>query len=130
MCHTVRSKKKRRRGKKKTYAAKSQRSRLVFGKANGCWIPKWLMLIGSQQNTINRDIVDGVAKLWNMFKGQQAKFTSKAKRIIAVSSLAAAGASDYGVQSLIFRTLNAITEDVNMGLTDKELATGCSDVRT
>eukprot|EP00956_Cyclotella_meneghiniana_P023267 scaffold44959_cov39-Cyclotella_meneghiniana.AAC.6 len=85
--------------------------------------------MGTRQNSINKDMVEAVGKLGNMFKGKQAKFSTRAKRIIAVSSLAAAGASDYG-ESVIFGTLKAITEEMKMGLTDKELASGCPDVGT
>lgn len=121
-----RRKKKGRRKKK----SRNQRARLVYDRANNCWVPKWLMLMGSRQNTIDKDMVKAVGRLRNMFKGSQAKFSTRAKRIIAVSSLAAAGASDYGVQSVIFRRLKAITEEMKMGLSDKELASGCPDVRT
>lgn len=119
--------KRRKRRKKKS---RNQRARLVFDKANNCWVPKWLMLMGSRQNCIDKDMVEAVGKLRKMFKGSQAKFSTRAKRIIAVSSLAAAGASDYGVQSVIFGTLKAITGEMKMGLSDKELATGCPDVGT
>eukprot|EP00956_Cyclotella_meneghiniana_P008204 scaffold10917_cov68-Cyclotella_meneghiniana.AAC.2 len=58
--------KRRRRPKKKS---KNQRARLVFDKTNNCWVPKWLMLMGSRQNSINKDMVEAVGKLRNMFEG-------------------------------------------------------------
>jgi hypothetical protein len=47
---------------------------------------------------------------------------------LAGSALAAVGASDYGVQSVIFGTMKAMTDEMGMGLTPKELASGVPDV--
>jgi hypothetical protein len=52
----------------------------------------------------------------------------KARRTIAISTLAAAGASDYGVQSVIFGTVKALTDVMALGLSVEESANGIPDV--
>jgi hypothetical protein len=88
------------------------------------------MLIGRGKNKINETLLKGALKIRQMFKSAQARFTARGKRTIAVSTLAAAGASDYGVQSVIFGTLKALTDEMGFDLTAEELANGCPDVGT
>jgi hypothetical protein len=73
-------------------------------------------------------LADGAKRLRAMFKGGRAQFSEKAKRTITVSSLAATGASDYGIQSIIFGTLKAVTEEIGLDLSNDELASGTPDV--
>jgi hypothetical protein len=44
--------------------------------------------------------------------------------------LAAVGASDFGVQSVIFGCLKALTDELRFGLTHKQLANACPSVKT
>eukprot|EP00956_Cyclotella_meneghiniana_P026149 scaffold55872_cov78-Cyclotella_meneghiniana.AAC.1 len=122
--------KKKRRRKPKTYSARNRRCRFVFDKAHGCWVPKWMMIVGSGQSTVNKEMINGLKRLKKLFSGRQCRFSAKARRTIAISSLAAAGASDYGVQSVIFGTLKAITDEMGLGLTPNQLANASPDVGT
>jgi hypothetical protein len=49
---------------------------------------------------------------------------------LTVFSLAAAGASDWGVQSVIFGTIKALTDEMNLGLMPEELANGTPSIRS
>jgi hypothetical protein len=80
------------------------------------------------QNTENKQLLEGAKKIKQLFKGQQCKFPTRFRRIVAVSSIAAVGASDYGVQSVIMGTLKALTDEMGLGLTANELSRGVPDV--
>ena len=87
-------KKKRKRAGRKTYASRNRKCRFVFDKAHGCWIPKWMMITGSGQSTLNTQMLEVFKRFKKLFSGKQTRFSARAKRTISVSTLAAAGASD------------------------------------
>ena len=130
--HHKKRKKKTHRSKSKTYPARDRRSKLVFDKANGCWIPKWLMLMGNAQSTQDKRILGGAKKSETCLKAHKLESQHEPSKPLqlAGSALAADGASDYGVQSVIFGTMKAMTDEMGMGLTPKELASGVPDVGT
>jgi hypothetical protein len=59
-----------------------------------------------------------------LFRGQQCRFKRHSKDIITACSIAAAGASDKGVQSVIFGTLKAIAEEMDIKISAKQLSKG------
>jgi hypothetical protein len=88
-----------------------------------CWVPKWFLIIGKSQHNKDAVLLDGAKRVRRLFKGSRVRLSTRAKRTIAVYSLAAAGASDWGVQSVIFGVLKAITDEMNLKLTPEEHGT-------
>ena len=62
--------------------------------------------------------------------GKYARFREKSKAIITASTIAAAGASDFGVQSVIFGTLKAVANEMGLKLSHKQLSQGVPSVKT
>jgi hypothetical protein len=69
-------------------------------------------------------------KFMGLFKGQRCRLSNRSKDINTASSIAAAGASDKGVQSVIFGTLKAIAKEMGVKLSHKQLANGCPSVKS
>jgi hypothetical protein len=65
-----------------------------------------------------------------LFEGKYARFSAKSKVVITASSIATAGASDYGVQSVIFGTLKAVADEMGIKLTHKQLSRGVPSIKT
>lgn len=64
------------------------------------------------------------------FKGAKNKFSPRVKRTTA-STIAAVGALDFDVQSVIFGTLKALLDEMGFGLSHGEqIARGCPSVKT
>jgi hypothetical protein len=64
-------------------------------------------------------------KFMGLFKEQQCRLSNRSKDILTASSIAVAGASDKGVQSVIFGTLKAVVKEMGVKLSHKQLANGC-----
>ena len=88
------------------------------------------MVTGSGETTLNTQMLEVFKRFKKLFTGKQTRFSARAKRTISVSTLAAAGASDYGVQSVIFGTLKAVCDEIRLSLTPKQLANAVPDVGT
>jgi hypothetical protein len=57
------TKKPSRRSKNKSYRARNRRARFVLDKKHDCWIPKWLVLVGSAQYAQDQALADGAKRL-------------------------------------------------------------------
>jgi hypothetical protein len=95
------NKRKRRRN---TRRARNRRAMFVLDKERCCWVPKYYMLIGKRAHSTESRLVDSTKRFKSLFKGARCRFSTRMKRTISAYSLAAAGTSDYGVQSVIFGT--------------------------
>jgi hypothetical protein len=67
---------------------------------------------------------EATKKFKRLFRGQQCRFKRRSKDIITACSIAAASASDKGVQSVIFGTLKAIAEEMDVKISAKQLSKG------
>ena len=66
-----------------------------------------------------------------LHQGSQARFSTKAKHTITVSTLAAHPCFLLRSSKLdLWYSQSCITEEMNMGLSDKMIANGCPDVGT
>jgi hypothetical protein len=65
-----------------------------------------------------------------IFKGKQCKLSKRSKDIIAATSIAATGASDKGVQSVMLGTLKAIAKEMDVKISHKQLARGCPSMKS
>lgn len=74
--------------------------------------------------------VDGIRRFKELFKGAKCRFTMRMKRTITAYSLAAVGTSDFGVQSIIFGVLKAINDEIDLEISDEELANGIPSVKS
>jgi hypothetical protein len=57
--------------------------------------------VDKSQHKIDKRYASGAIKFKRLFEGKYARFSAKSKAVITVSTIAVAGASDYGVQSVI-----------------------------
>jgi hypothetical protein len=121
-----RNKKKRQLSKQK----RKQMKRWVLDKKFGVWVPKRCIVIDKSKHTRREKLADGAERVRRWFLGSQNKFSKRAKRTITITTLAAVGASDFGVQSVIFGCLKALTDELRFGLTHKQLANACPSVKT
>lgn len=113
-----------RKRRRNTRRARNRRAVFVLDKERCCWVPKYYMLIGKQAHSTASRLVDSTKQFKSLFKGARCRFSTRMKRTIIAYSLAAAGTSDYGGQSVIFGTLKALNDEMEWGLTDDELANG------
>jgi hypothetical protein len=86
----------------------------VLDKKNNIWVPKRHLLVNKTQYTKDMALANGAKKVIRLFKGKQTSFSAKAKQTIIASIIPAAGASDAGVQSVIFGTLKAIVDEMGL----------------
>jgi hypothetical protein len=121
-----RKKKKRQLSKRK----RKQLKRWVLDKKFGVWVPKRCIVMDKSKHTRREKLADGAERVRRWFLGSQNKFSKRAKRTITITTLAAVGASDFGVQSVIFGCLKALTDELRFGLTHKQLANACPSVKT
>jgi hypothetical protein len=63
----TKKRKKQKCGKQKTYPTRNHRAKFVFDKEYKCFVPKWMMLVGSRGNTINTETIEGVKRLKWLF---------------------------------------------------------------
>jgi hypothetical protein len=73
-------------------------------------------------------LANGAERVQRWFKGRQCRFSPHAKRTITATTIAAAGTSDWGVQSIIFGTLKAMVDEMRLNISHKQLARGCPSV--
>ena len=117
-------------------AVKMQRSdengeeTLVLDERSNVWVPKRGTVVDKCHLTTIKSLAKSAKAFRCLFEKGRTAFPDRAKDIIAASSMAAAGASDWGVQSVIFGTLKAVAEVMDMDLTHQQLADGCPDVTT
>jgi hypothetical protein len=104
--------------------------RWVLNKKFGVWVPKRCIVIDKSKHSRREQLADGAERVRRWFLGSQNKFSKRAKRTITITTLAAVGASDFGVQSVIFGCLKALTDELRFGLTHKQLANACPSVKT
>jgi hypothetical protein len=121
-----RGKRKKRKRRRKV----KRRSAFVFDMTHYCWVPKYYILLGRRQNTMDHKYVDGIWRFKELFKGAKCRFTTRMKRTITAYSLAAVGTSDFGVQSIIFGVLKAINDEIDLEISDEELANGIPSVKS
>jgi hypothetical protein len=111
--------------------ATSQKKReFVLDKKNNIWVPKRHLLVDKTQYTKDMTLANGAKKVIRLFKGKQTSFSAKAKQTIIASTIPAAGASDAGVQSVIFGTLKAIVDEMGLKVSPRQLARGCPSVKS
>ena len=77
------------------------------------------------QHKIDKRYASGAIKFKRLFEG-----TAMSKAVITASTIAAAGASDYGVQRAIFGTLKAVVEEMGIKLTHRQLSRGVPSIKT
>ena len=94
----------------------------VLDKERCCWVPKFYMLLGKSQYSKDSQLVNGARMFKDLFKGARCHFSKRMKRTITAYSLAAVGASDFGVQSVIFGVLKAMNDEMELGISNKALA--------
>jgi hypothetical protein len=113
-----------------TAATKKKERKYVYNKCFNCWVPKWKVLVhGNRMSNLQKDAI-AAKKFMGLFKGQRCRLSNRSKDIITASSIAAAGASDKGVQSVIFGTLKAVAKEMGVKLSHKQLANGCPSVKS
>lgn len=117
-------------GKKRGRIKRRRKARFVLDRERMCWVPKWYMLVGRSQYKKDAPLIEGAKKVRSLFKGAKTRLSKRSKQTLTVFSLAAAGASDWGVQSVIFGTIKALTDEMNLGLTPEELANGTPSIRS
>lgn len=71
----------------------------------------------STHHTRKMRLAQRAERIESWFKGSRNKFSLRAKRTITASTIAAVGASDFGVQSVIFGTLKALLDEMGFDLT-------------
>jgi hypothetical protein len=103
---------------------------LVLDGISNVWVPKRSTVVDKSHLTTIKSLAKSAKAFRALFEKGQTAFPDRSKDIIAASSMAAAGASDWGVQSVIFGTLKAVAEVMELNLTHQELADGCPDVTT
>eukprot|EP00956_Cyclotella_meneghiniana_P020293 scaffold35578_cov56-Cyclotella_meneghiniana.AAC.2 len=76
----------------------------VYNKRYNCWVPKWVVAVNaSDYGRLKKEAIS-VRAFKALFRRTKTRFPPKAKSIITASTIPAAGASDFGVQSVIFGT--------------------------
>lgn len=99
-----------------------KRKQYVFNKRYNCWLPKWVIAVnGSNYSKLKKEALSTRA-FKSLFRGQQTRFPRKAKAIITASTIPAAGASDFGVQSVVFGTTKAIAEVMGIKISHEQLS--------
>eukprot|EP00956_Cyclotella_meneghiniana_P031905 scaffold85518_cov22-Cyclotella_meneghiniana.AAC.2 len=106
---------------------KPKQYQYVWNHRYSCWIPKSKVLSNNAHNTAKKNNVS-IARNARKLKKKRTAFSKRSKDIIAASSLAAAGASDWGVQSVIFGTMKAMAHEMGLKISDKQLTAACPDV--
>jgi hypothetical protein len=95
-----------------------------YNKRFNCWVPTWKVLVHANHYEELKKNAEATKKFKRLFRGQQCRFKRRSKDIITACSIAAAGASDKGVQSVIFGTLKAIAEEMDIKISAKQLSKG------
>eukprot|EP00956_Cyclotella_meneghiniana_P013584 scaffold19721_cov38-Cyclotella_meneghiniana.AAC.2 len=78
-------------------SSKPKQYQYVWNQRYSCWIPKSKVLSNNAHNTAQKNNAKIARNARNLFKKKRTAFSKRSKDIIAASSLAAAGASDWGV---------------------------------
>jgi hypothetical protein len=102
---TMSKRKQRRRPKKKKVVP-------VLDRKYGVWVPKRCLVMDSTHHTRKMRLAQRAERIESLFKGSRNKFSLRAKHTITASTIAAVGASYFGVQSVIFGTLKALLDEM------------------
>jgi hypothetical protein len=99
----------------KKWKKRVNKKQYVVDEKNLCWVLKRMKaVVDMSQKKIDKGYVSGAIKFKRLFEGKYARFSAKSKAVITALSIAAAGASDYGVQSVIFSTLKAVGDEMGI----------------
>eukprot|EP00956_Cyclotella_meneghiniana_P013077 scaffold18726_cov48-Cyclotella_meneghiniana.AAC.3 len=99
-----------------------KRKQYVYNKRYNCWVPKWVVAVNaSNYGRLKKEAISTRA-FKSLFRRRQTRFSGKAKAIITASTIPAAGASDFGVQSVIFGTTKAIAEVMGIKISHEQLS--------
>eukprot|EP00956_Cyclotella_meneghiniana_P026474 scaffold57319_cov35-Cyclotella_meneghiniana.AAC.1 len=109
---------------------KPKRREFVYNKRYNCWVPKWVVAVNaSDYGRLKKEAIS-VRAFKALFRRKKTRFPPKAKSIITASTIPAAGASDFGVQSVIFGTTKAIAEVMGIKLSHEQLSKAIPSVKT
>lgn len=95
-----------------------------------CWVPDRATIVDERSNNHNIKLADGAKQLLKHFDGKKSCCTldDYSKDTLTAYSVAAAGASDWGKQSLICGSFKTVFDIMGLDVGAKALANGCPDI--
>jgi hypothetical protein len=99
----------------------SEETTYVLDQKQNVWVDKRSVIVDKCDDTKTLNMADAANKFRDLFKGKHYSFPDHAKHIIAASTIPASGALDWGIQSVIFRTLKAVAETMEINLAAQTL---------